>query len=57
MGSIRENVARSVTRSVEEDVTKILVNYDYYFERWLEVYGFMERFTNNFLSIDQRWRT
>ncbi len=40
---------------VSEDVTKILVNYDYYFEDWLEVYGFLERFTNSFLGISERY--
>lgn len=42
---------------VTEDVTKLRVSYDYYFERWLELYGFLERFTNNFLSIEQRYES
>ncbi len=40
---------------VKEDVTTLQVSYDRYFRRWFEVYAFTERFTNNFLSIDQRW--
>lgn len=40
---------------LEENVTRIRLNYDHYLKPWMEVYGFVERFTNNFLAIDQRW--
>ena len=57
-GQLRMEVGAQVEfgdDEVEEDVTSILVNYDHYFEPWLESYAFVERFTNNFLSIEQRW--
>jgi hypothetical protein len=38
-----------------ENVTSYLLNYDYYMESYLEVYGFIERFTDTYLSIDHRF--
>jgi len=40
---------------VQEDVTTLLVKYDYYFEPWFEMYGFVERFSDSFLSIQHRY--
>ncbi len=40
---------------VQEDVTTLLVSYNYYFEPWLELYGFVERFSDSFLSIQHRY--
>lgn len=40
---------------LQEDVTTILINYDYHFRPWLEIYGFVERFSDSFLSIQQRY--
>jgi hypothetical protein len=40
---------------LQEDITTTLVNYDYNIFPWLETYGFAERFSNSYLSIDQRY--
>lgn len=41
--------------SIQEDVTSLLINYDYHISPETEIYGFLERFTDNFLGIDQRY--
>ena len=33
----------------------MMVNYDYHFTPWFQVYGFVERFSNSYLSIKQRY--
>jgi len=40
---------------LKENVTTMLVNYDYYLLPFLETYGFVERFSNSYLSIQQRY--
>ena len=40
---------------LEEDVTRSLANFDYYFSPRWEVFGFLERFSDNFLGIDERY--
>jgi len=42
-------------KTLQEDVTSLMVNYDHHFKPWLEVYGFVERFSNSYLSIKQRY--
>ncbi|MCK4782350.1 MAG: hypothetical protein KAV87_01265 [Desulfobacteraceae bacterium] len=39
----------------QEEVTSLMVNYDYHFKPWLEVYGFVERFSDSYLSIKHRY--
>jgi hypothetical protein len=39
----------------QENVTTLLVNYDYHLFPWLETYGFVERFSDSYLSIQQRY--
>jgi hypothetical protein len=41
--------------NLEENVTSYLLNYDYYMRPKFEVYGFVERFTDTYLSIDHRF--
>jgi hypothetical protein len=41
--------------AVKEDVTSMLVNYDYYIRPGHEAFGFIERFTDSFLNINQRY--
>ena len=41
--------------TLKENVTTTLVNYDYYLLPFLETYGFIERFSNSYLSIHQRY--
>lgn len=43
--------------TLQEDVTRLMVNYDHHFKPWLQVYGFVERFSNSYLSIQQRYET
>lgn len=38
-----------------EEVTSLMVNYDYHFNSWLEAYGFAERFSDSYLSIKHRY--
>jgi hypothetical protein len=40
---------------LQEDVTTLLVSYNYYLEPWLMMYGFVERFSDSFLSIQHRY--
>jgi hypothetical protein len=40
---------------LQEDVTTLLVGYNYYFKSWLKMYGFVERFSDSFLSIQHRY--
>jgi hypothetical protein len=57
---LRVNLAAQVQfgdDAVEEDVTKINTTYEYYFEPWLGVFGYVERLTDDFLSIDQRYES
>jgi hypothetical protein len=42
---------------LQENVTTLLINYDYYLETWLEIYGFAERFSDSYLSILHRYET
>jgi hypothetical protein len=42
---------------LQENVTSLLINYDHHLETWLEIYGFAERFSDNYLSILQRYET
>ena len=44
-----------IDKTLQEDVTSLMVNYDHHFKPWLEVYGFVERFSNSYLSIKQRY--
>ena len=41
---------------VQEDVTNLLISYDYHTSRFVEYFAFAERFTNGFLSIQQRYQ-
>lgn len=41
--------------AITEDVTEILLNYDHFFTPVVEGFTFMERFTDTFMSIDQRY--
>jgi hypothetical protein len=38
-----------------ENVTTMLISYDYHLLPWLETYGFIERFSNSYLSIQHRY--
>lgn len=40
---------------LQEDVTSLLISYDYHTTRHLEYFAFAERFSDNFLSIQQRY--
>ncbi len=40
---------------VQEDVTKLIINCNYYLDPWIKVYGFVERFSNSFLSLQHRY--
>lgn len=40
---------------VQEDVTSLKLSYDYHTTRQLEYFAFAERFSDNFLSIQQRY--
>ncbi len=44
-----------VDEALNENVKKLLVNYDYHFNRVIEIYGFVERFTDNYMSITDRY--
>jgi hypothetical protein len=39
----------------EDDVTAFLLNYDYYVHRFAETYAFVERFSDNYMDIKQRF--
>jgi hypothetical protein len=41
--------------AVKENVTKLLLNYEYFLRQWLEGYLFVERFSDSYLSIQQRY--
>lgn len=41
--------------ALREDVRTMLVNYDYHVLPSLETYGFVERFSNSYMSIQQRY--
>jgi hypothetical protein len=40
---------------VQEDVTSLKISYDYHTTKELQYFGFVERFSDNFLSISQRY--
>jgi hypothetical protein len=40
---------------LQEDVTSLLISYDYHTTRHVEYFAFAERFSDNFLSIQQRY--
>ncbi len=40
---------------IQEDVTSLKISYDYHTTRQLEYFAFAERFSDNFLSIQQRY--
>jgi hypothetical protein len=40
---------------VQEDVTSLKISYDYHTTEWLQYFAFAERFSDNFLSISQRY--
>jgi hypothetical protein len=42
-------------KQLQEDVTILVMNFDYYFTPWLEAYAFVERFSDTFLSIKERY--
>ncbi len=41
--------------AMNENMTTLLVNYDHYMKPWLEIYGFMQRFSDSYLSIQHRY--
>lgn len=49
--------AQVKNNELEENILSLLVNYDYHFYHWLEIYGFAERFSDSYLSILQRYET
>jgi hypothetical protein len=57
------NAVKISKNELQEDVTALILNYDYYFPPlseapavpWFEAYSFAERFSDNFMSIDQRY--
>jgi hypothetical protein len=40
---------------LQEDVTILVMNFDYYFKPWLETYAFVERFSDTYLSLKERY--
>jgi len=38
-----------------EEVSKAVFQYEHYFNSYIEGFGFIERFQNSYLDIDQRW--
>ena len=50
-----ENRIRLRDRKLEDNVTAFLLNYDYYVHRFVEVYTFVERFSDNYMDIKQRF--
>lgn len=38
-----------------ENVTTLLMSYDHHIKPWLEIYGFVERFSDSYLSIKERY--
>jgi hypothetical protein len=43
--------------SIQNEMTSILVNYDYYLSKNVEVYGFIERFSDSYMGIKQRYES
>ena len=41
--------------SLQEDVTTLVMNFDHYFKPWLETYAFVERFSDTYLSLKERY--
>jgi len=55
---IRANFSTSIIYQngrLEESVNSALLNYDYNLHDWVEIYAFGERFSNSYLSIDERY--
>lgn len=46
---------QSQDKKMNENVTNLLVNYDHYILPWLEIYGFAQRFSDTYMSIQQRY--
>ncbi len=44
-----------VNGQIQEDVTSLKISYDYHATRQLQYFAFAERFSDNFLSIQQRY--
>lgn len=40
---------------LDDDVTALILNYDYYINRRVEVYSFIERFSDSYMDINQRF--
>ena len=45
------------SQSVQNELTSILINYDYYLTPHVELYSFLERFSDSFMSIKQRYES
>ncbi len=45
------------SQSVQNELTSILINYDYYLTPNIELYSFLERFSDSFMSIKQRYES
>jgi len=43
--------------SVQNELTSILINYDHYLSKKVELYGFIQRFSDSFMSIKQRYES
>ena len=43
------------SNTFSETISNLFVSYDHYVRYWLEGFVFLDRFSNNFLSIDQRY--
>lgn len=39
----------------QDNVTTLVMNFDYYFAPWFETYAFIERFSDTYLSIKERY--
>jgi hypothetical protein len=50
-----ESAVEQNASSIKENVTSIVASYDHYIKPGREAYGFLERFTDSFLDIDQRY--
>jgi hypothetical protein len=53
--SLDYDSSRDDASKVSEDVTHVLLNYDHYFSSWLEGFGFVERFSDTFMSVNHRY--
>ncbi len=41
--------------SLKENITTLQLSYDHHLKKWFEFYGFLERFSDSYLSIQQRY--